>query len=214
VLSKRDVLLRVGVEVFTEKGFHNTTVDELTAAAGVPKGSFTYYFGSKEAYTLAVIEAYGDYFNRKLDRVLQDQSVLPIDRIQQFVHQASLGMQRFDFRRGCIVGNLGQELGALDDRFRTAVLTTLRGWQHRIRQCLDEAVELGHLRQEADTEMLSKVFWYAWEGAVLSAKLEKSGAPLELVGELFLHHVKAYARPENNIGKEISGTAIASGSVD
>ena len=111
MLSKRDVLLRVGVEVFTEKGFHNTTVDELTAAAGVPKGSFTYYFGSKEAYTLAVIEAYGDYFNRKLDRVLQDQSVLPIDRIQQFVHQASLGMQRFDFRRGCIVGNLGQELG-------------------------------------------------------------------------------------------------------
>jgi TetR/AcrR family transcriptional repressor of nem operon len=190
-LSKRDLLLRIGVEIFTEKGFHNTSVDEITTAAGVPKGSFAYYFGSKEAYTLAVIEAYGDYFNKKLDRILLDRAARPIDRIQEFVRQATLGMQRFAFRRGCLVGNLGQELGALDEKFRTAVLATLTGWQHRIRQCLDEAVQLGHLRRDADTVGLSKLFWYAWEGAVLGAKLERSGDALDLVGRYFLQQVRS-----------------------
>jgi TetR/AcrR family transcriptional repressor of nem operon len=37
-------LLRIGVAILTEKGFYNFSLDELVAIAGVPKGSFHYYF--------------------------------------------------------------------------------------------------------------------------------------------------------------------------
>ena len=41
--GKRAELIRIGVAIFTEKGFYNTPLDEIVKAAGVPKGSFYYY---------------------------------------------------------------------------------------------------------------------------------------------------------------------------
>ncbi|GLC93013.1 TetR family transcriptional regulator [Cupriavidus sp. TA19] len=189
--NKREDLVRIGVAVFTEKGFHNTPIDELVAAAGVPKGSFAYYFGSKDAYTLTVIERYAEYFNKKLDRILSDVTVEPIERIEAFMDEATAGMERFEFRRGCLVGNLGQELAALDEAFRQALLATVRGWQRRIQVCLEEAQHAGQLSEKADVEGLSRLFWYAWEGAVLGAKLEKSRAPLDAVSQAFIGQLRA-----------------------
>ena len=192
--DKREELLRTGVEIFTEKGFHNTPLDELVAAAGVPKGSFAYYFGSKDAYTLAVIELYAEYFNKKLDRILCNQALDPLDRVEAFLNEATEGMKRFEFRRGCLVGNLGQELGALNENFRQALLATMRGWQRRLHQCLLEAQQRGDIDNHIEVEGLSSFFWYAWEGAVLGAKLEKSQLPLDLVRKTFLDYLGAMRR--------------------
>lgn len=189
--GKREHMLRIGVAIFTEKGFHNTTVDELVAAASIPKGSFTYYFGSKDAYTHEVIKVYAAYFHKKLARALQDESRSPLKRIQAFIDEARDGMERFHYRRGCLVGNLGQEMGALDDRFRKALVETLQDWQSVLRTCLIEGIERGEVRADADPGELAQFFWYAWEGAVMCAKLEQSSAPLEIVGSAFLGYIAA-----------------------
>lgn len=191
--GKKDLLIRIGIATLTEKGFHNTPIDELVAAAGVPKGSFTYYFGSKDAYALAVIEGFARYFNKKLDRILSDRSISPLARFEAFADEAASGMERFAFRRGCLVGNLGQEVGALDDRFRLALLSVLAGWQERIRACIEEAQQNGEVSKDADAAALAKLFWYSWEGAVLGAKLEKSRAPLDRASEAFVMLLKSLA---------------------
>lgn len=95
-----------------------------------------------------------------------------------------------------LVGNLGQELGALDERFRVVLLATLSGWQTRIQACQDDAKRQGQIRQETDTGGLARFFWYAWEGAVLGAKLEKSRAPLDEVSRTFIGHLRSLA-PED-----------------
>jgi len=187
--NKRASLIRIGVEIFTEKGFHNTPIDEITTAAGVPKGSFTYYFGTKEAYALEVIAAYADYFESKLERHLSNKNLTPIERIRTFTDEASRGMEKYAFRRGCLIGNLGQELGSLDGVFRDALRQTLARWEELISICLDEAKALGHLDDEANSPSLAKLFWYAWEGAVLGAKLEQSRLPLDIASAAFLGHL-------------------------
>ena len=68
----RELLLRAGLEVLTEKGFTATGLDEILRQAQVPKGSFYHCFESKEAFGHALIAAYADYFARKLDRWLLD----------------------------------------------------------------------------------------------------------------------------------------------
>lgn len=197
--NKREDLLRIGVAVFTEKGFHNTPVDEIVGAAGVPKGSFAYYFGSKDAYTVLVIERYAEYFNKKLDRILSDTTAEPIDRIKAFMDEATEGMERYAFRRGCLVGNLGQELAALDETFRGVLLAAVRGWQVRVRACLEEAQQIGQLSAGVDTDGLARLFWYAWEGAVLGSKLEKSRAPLDAVSEAFIGQLRALGSPTSPV---------------
>lgn len=195
--GRRVELLRIGVAMLTEKGFHNTSIDELAVAAAVPKGSFAYYFGSKDAYTVEVIETYGQYFVKKLDRILTDQAIKPLDRLKVFADEAAHGMEKYSFRRGCLVGSLAQELGALDDRIRSVLLETLQTWQGRVRTCLDEAKIAGDLAPDANTTELSRLFWYTWEGAVLAAKLEKSRAPLDIVSDSFQRHLTYLPPPRN-----------------
>ncbi len=56
-----------------------------------------------------MLAAYGDFFAHKLDKFLLDDAVPPLERMAAFVRHAGQGMEKFQFRRGCLVGNLLQE---------------------------------------------------------------------------------------------------------
>ena len=66
--ENRQRLITVGVALLTKKGFGATGLDEVTAKAGLPKGSFYAYFDSKEAFGLTLINAYAKFFNKMLDQ--------------------------------------------------------------------------------------------------------------------------------------------------
>lgn len=119
----RELLLRAGLEVLTEKGFTATGLDEILRQAQVPKGSFYHYFASKEAFGLALIDGYGKFFARKLDRHLRNPALSPLQRLHAFVQDAQSGMARFAYRRGCLIGNLGQEIRLLLEQVKAGVIT-------------------------------------------------------------------------------------------
>ena len=194
-VDKRRALVDIGTALFTQKGFANTGLDEIVQAADVPKGSFYYYFDSKDAYAHAVIRNYAAYFERKLDRSLNDPSRSPLQRLKAFADDATAGMLRFEFRRGCLIGNLGQEMAGLEEAFRVSLLEVLDAWRERFRGCIDEARDAGEIRTTIDAASLARFFWSAWEGAVLCAKLERSRAPLDNVAHLFFDHLLRPTRP-------------------
>lgn len=187
--TKRKLLIDIGTAIFTQKGFSSTGLDEIVQTAEVPKGSFYYYFGSKEEYAHEVIRNYASYFAKKLDRTLGDASLSPLHRLKAFANDATQGVLRFEFKRGCLVGNLGQEMASLEDVFRVLLLEVLNDWRDRFRLCIDEAKEAGEIGTKVDSASLAQFFWSAWEGAVLCAKLERSTRALENVSTLFFDHM-------------------------
>lgn len=62
----RDALAKAALELFSEKGFERTTVDEIALRAGVSRRSFFRYFTSKEEAA----------FPRQAERVAQIRSLL------------------------------------------------------------------------------------------------------------------------------------------
>ncbi|MBG6073754.1 MULTISPECIES: TetR/AcrR family transcriptional regulator [unclassified Polaromonas] len=192
---KRKLLIDVGTALFTQKGFFNTGLDEIVQTAGVPKGSFYYYFGTKEEYVFEVIKNYETYFAKKLDRALNEESLTPLKRLKSFTEEATNAVQRFEFKRGCLVGNLGQEMASLEDGVRVRLLELLNEWQHRFSSCIDDAKAAGEISTSVDSQQLAQFFWSAWEGAVLCAKLERSTKPLENISMLFFDHMLLPVRP-------------------
>lgn len=176
----REALIRCGMEILTEQGFMSTGIEAVLKRIGVPKGSFYHYFESKEAFGQAVLERYGAYFARKLDRWLLQDEVPPLQRLRDFVEDAKAGMAKYEFRRGCLVGNLGQEVAILPESFRDQLEATLCDWQRRLAACLQLAKERGQLRADTDCAGLAAFFWIGWEGAVQRARLVRNGAPLEI----------------------------------
>ncbi len=67
-------------------------------------------------------------FAHKLDKFLLDDAVPPLERMAAFVRHAGQGMEKYQFRRGCLVGNLLQEAPLLPDTFPGRLKAILTAW--------------------------------------------------------------------------------------
>ena len=179
------MLVRKGMDLLTEKGFISTGISELLAGSNIPKGSFYHYFKSKDEFGLEVLDTYGRYFDDLLDGYLLDETVAPLDRLHNFITGATSWIIKHEFRRGCLIGNVGQEASGLDQAFCAKLELIFQGWQSRIAACLNAARESRDIPQEIDCQNMAAFFWIGWEGAILRAKLVKSEAPLILFADVF-----------------------------
>ncbi|GBQ89662.1 transcriptional regulator [Acetobacter nitrogenifigens DSM 23921 = NBRC 105050] len=186
--ATRERLLRAGVAALTEQGFLGTGLDAILKDASVPKGSFYYYFDSKEALGLALIDSYADYFNAKLDKWLTDRDAPPLERVENFVADAAAGMMRHDFRRGCLIGNLTQEFSSVPESLQLALQNVMREWERRLAVCLAE-LDAGR------AQIWATFFWIGWEGAVLRARMERSSHPLDIFSNGFFALVRGEPSP-------------------
>lgn len=76
----RKAIVDAAVNLFTEKGFEQTSMDELARVAGVGKGTIYGYFKAKEEIFLAYCEAEIDFAFAALDRKLDEDAPL-IDQL-------------------------------------------------------------------------------------------------------------------------------------
>jgi len=186
----REALIRSGLEVITETGYLSAGIDTVIKNIAVPKGSFYHYFKSKQDFGMAVLMAYGSFFAHKLDKFLLNTELPPLQRIDDFVAHAGQGMAKFEFRRGCLVGNLLQESPLLPDDFPQTLKAILGEWEIRIAACLEEARETGDITSTTQTAQLAQIFWSGWEGAVMRAKLFRSADPLNQFWAYFRHSIQ------------------------
>lgn len=182
----RALLIRRGTELLTERGVSAVALDDVLKSVGVPKGSFYHYFPSKDAFVLETLDAYAAYLLRKLERHLGNPALAPLARLQAFVDDACQGIVRFAFSRGCLVGNLGQEVSCLEPTIQRRLEEIFRAWEARFAACLQEAVTAGDLPATTDCPALAHVFWIGWEGAILRARLMRSTEPMQAFFRLFL----------------------------
>ena len=56
--SHREAILNAGLKVMFGSGYQGASVRDICAAAGVPQGSFTNHFRSKEAFAEEVLDRY------------------------------------------------------------------------------------------------------------------------------------------------------------
>lgn len=191
----RRALVWCGTEMLTERGFQVTGIDEVLKRVGVPKGSFYHFFASKHEFGEAVIQNYVEYYARKMSRIFDRPDRSPLAQLRDFVDDAKRGMMKYGFKRGCLIGNLGQELASLDDAFREQLETVLRSWERRVAGCLALAVHACELDPDADPEALSRFFWIGWEGAVLRSKLTRNADPLDQFAALYFSKIACRSTP-------------------
>ena len=195
----RERLVWHGLELLTQQAFNATGIEQILSGLNIPKGSFYHYFPSKHAFGVAVVDRYVAYFDEKFDRLLGDDRRPPLDRLRAYVDDCCAGMARHNWRRGCLVGNLAQELGAHDDDFRDRLEAVLESWQDRIAALLREAAVRGDLTGPIDADRLAQFFWIGWEGALMRAKLTRDSSPLNCFVDHFFALLPVRQRPDATV---------------
>ncbi len=174
----RERIVAAGAEIIHRKGYNNTGIREILVACQVPKGSFYYYFPSKEAFGVAVVEYHAKTLGQSVGGVLLDQSRPPLERLEAFFRKGEERFADLGYEQGCPFGNLAQELGDLSPDLRERLESVLGGLSGFMAKVLAEAVEQGDLPPDLDTEETGSFIVEAWEGAILRMKTVKNGDPL------------------------------------
>ncbi len=185
----REELIQVGTEIIGMHGFGTTGINAVLSQAGVPKGSFYYYFSSKDDFGLAIIEATAVNYAADIDRFLSDRSVGPVARIRNYMEAGMATVGAGECKRGCLIGNLSQELSSHNEKFRARLDEVFRGWQQQFTKCLDEAKGAGEIPADSDTEQLAEFLLAGWQGAILRAKMGKSTAPMQAFMDIVFSQV-------------------------
>ncbi|MGE3818004.1 MAG: TetR family transcriptional regulator C-terminal domain-containing protein [Isosphaeraceae bacterium] len=187
--STRETLLDAGWRALSELGYKHAGLDRIVQSAGVPKGSFYYYFTSKEAFGIAVLDRFAEQVAEEFSRYLDDEDVSPLERLRRLSGALLACLESRDCRQGCLVGNLCQEMADQSEAFRERLDAIFRDWTARYATCLRKAREAGEISADLEPETLAEFWLNGWQGAVLRAKAARSTAPIRTFLEVMFGQV-------------------------
>jgi TetR/AcrR family transcriptional repressor of nem operon len=179
----RERLLVAAGSLMHERGYEATGVAELCEAAGAPKGSFYYWWPSKQALALAMIDR---EWERARDRVFEPAFGNGGPIVEQFARYTELlvASVRDEVAQtgsvlGCPFGNFAVELATRDQVIRSRVEEILAEIRGVIANAIAGAKEAGELPADLDAEDLAEAILAQLEGLFVIAKARNDPAVLE-----------------------------------
>jgi TetR/AcrR family transcriptional regulator, transcriptional repressor for nem operon len=177
--SHREKILTEGLRVVHERGFAGASVRDIVQAAGVPQGSFTNHFASKEAFGLEILEIYAARGRAMAEATLVNDALPPLERLEAWVNGTITKLTENGMRKGCLIGNLTGETSEHTEAMRARLVEMFSQATRAIAHCLRAAVQAGELPVSLDCDEMAGFIFSSLQGANLMAKAQRSSVPLQ-----------------------------------
>lgn len=166
----RQHIIDVARTLITHKGYSAVGLAEIVKAAGVPKGSFYYYFQSKEEFAEALLENYFTRYLIQVEEQLRGSEPARERLLRYFAFWKDT--QGADLPESkCLVVKLGAEVCDQYDSMRSVLASGTREIILRIAGCIHQGQNDGSLQDGMDADALAEELYQLWLGASLMAKI-------------------------------------------
>lgn len=180
----RDTILATGQRLMAAKGFSAVGLNEILTSAGVPKGSFYHYFGSKDAFGEAMLAAYFDAYLADLDVTLQAPGLTMAQRLMAYFRAWQQTQSFFDCQGKCLAVKMAAEVADLSEPMRLAIKRGTTGIVDRLARAIAAGVAEGSLALDGDAdkgaEKTARSLYQLWLGASVMVKIERDSAPFDM----------------------------------
>ncbi|CAX60378.1 Transcriptional regulator, TetR family [Erwinia billingiae Eb661] len=166
----RQHIIDVARTLITHKGYSAVGLAEIVKAAGIPKGSFYYYFQSKEEFAEALLEHYFSNYLVQVDEQLRGSEPARERLLRYFSFwKVTQGADLPESK--CLVVKLGAEVCDQYDSMRSVLAIGTREIVDRISACILQGQQDGSLAGDEDAKDLGEELYQLWLGASLMAKI-------------------------------------------
>ena len=175
----RQKILASGRRTMGGKGFSGVGLNEVLAAAGVPKGSFYHYFASKEAFGEALLQDYFDQYLAEMDQIFRAPGQTKAQQLEAYF-VAWMDNQSFDNCQGkCLAVKLGAEVADLSPAMRAALKDGTDGIIARLARAIEAGAAEGSLQAGNDSAALAQSLYQLWLGASIMVKIVRTAQPFD-----------------------------------
>ncbi|WP_053850994.1 TetR/AcrR family transcriptional regulator [Streptomyces sp. NRRL B-24085] len=172
----KEKILGAARSLIEGRGYSALGVAEICKAAGVPKGSFYYFFESKEALALAVVDEHWAAQRAEWQSALGADTD-PLRRLRALFELTEAGQRAVQEGRGtvagCLFGNLALELSNHAEPVRGRLQEIFDAQVDMVEAVVAEARERGEVTVP-DTRQAARAVVAQLEGQVMFAKLYNS----------------------------------------
>lgn len=178
---KADFLLEKGTELLWSKGYNATSVNDIVKAAGIPKGSFYFYFDSKEDFAVKAIQKYFDTNFEMIFGILHNpEEASPRKRLMNFHEfRASVLKEELGYTGGCMACNIGNEMSEHSEKIRKAIQSKEEILIDNIAKVIKEGQHKGEIDNSFDAYDMASFIESAGKGAMVTMKEMNSSYPIE-----------------------------------
>jgi TetR/AcrR family transcriptional regulator, transcriptional repressor for nem operon len=182
-------LLKAGAGIVLQKGFFNTGLAEVLEKAKVPKGSFYFYFKSKEDFGLQLIDLFAGYLDANAQGFYRNEKLSPLEKVRQLFNWQAESFQKMDYKGGCPIGNLSLEMGDRNPDFRKKLNQVFIDIKKNIAAHLDQAKRQGTIPDSIDVEETTDFILNSWEGTLMQMKVSKSIIPYQTFDRMVFERI-------------------------
>ncbi len=175
----RERILAAGAQLIIKQGFNGTGLSEVLQLAGVPKGSFYHWFGSKEEFGVALIERTRDGYLAELKPILSDRKLTPLVRLRRMFEQGREQCAETGPSAECLISKVALETASLSEPVHAAVRCCYQQWSSLLAQVIREGQAAGEIDRKHDADRLGNVLVMLWEGASMRMQIDRTIAPLD-----------------------------------
>ncbi|WP_413804390.1 TetR/AcrR family transcriptional regulator [Streptomyces sp. OE57] len=178
-VETRQSLLEAARRIVAAKGYAAVGINEVLAAAGVPKGSFYHYFASKDAFGEAMMKSYFDDYLATMDGILADKGKSSAEHLMTYWQRFYDTQAADDCQGGCLVVKLGAEVSDLSEVMRAATKAGTAAIVDRLEQMITDGITDGSVSVGESPRMTAEALYDLWLGASMMAKIHRSAHHLD-----------------------------------
>jgi len=156
--------------IFNKKGFAGTSLNDMTAATGLTKGSIYGNFANKDEVALAVF----DYNLKKLTDIInsdlsqqkgaRNKLLVYAEQYEKFLHPPFT-------EGGCPVLNTAVEADDTHAGLRTKATEAILSWKKTIVQIIEQGIKNKEFKPDTNAEQIAFTMIAMTEGSMMIAKL-------------------------------------------
>ena len=178
VPKHRQPITDAAVRLFRRKGYAATGLNEIIEVSGAPKGSLYHYFPEgKASIAVAAVDEAGRRVGKTIEK-LAHECGSTADLLRAHARQLAGWMRKSGFRDGCPITTALLELAPAN---RSVAEAGRNAYAIRVGLLRDKLLADGF--SQARAQRLATLCTSALQGALIQARVERSGAPIEIAAD-------------------------------
>jgi len=176
-ITAKDKILSSALDLIMTRGYQVTTVDEIVEHAGVSKGSFYYFYKSKEELGMAALMA---FYQHDMNLVGDGDYVEienPVERALAFLEFIEENAENF-WQKGCLMGRYAMEISKISPEIFKQNQKLFRNVEKSYAEIMGPLCKHFKGKDAPTADDLAKHMMVVIEGGILMAKAH--GKPARL----------------------------------
>lgn len=191
----RERILAAATELIHRQGFKETGLADILAASGVPKGSFYFYFKSKEDLGRELLSRYRVTARERLEREAFPPTGEVIPQIVEFFRRSAQVQADAGCEAGCLLGNLAAEVTNIHEDLRRELTQCFLDLKEAFADALERGQRNGELAADFAPDAAAEFLMSVLEGSILLAKARREPAAFDGVQASLTRYLDTLRNP-------------------